>query len=175
MNMYRFHDPARVTRARIGVFAALVLGAVLVLALGMSLVWSSKQNIADLESRIARVDALPQTGAAPETVFLTAESPNIAQTLLQTQVQEIAAAHQLEIEVIRSDELEDQGRAIALGILLNGVIPEGEFAGFLTSLDAARPRILVDTLDLRRARVTSRRDPAPKLALRMGLKGVMLK
>lgn len=175
MNMYRFHTPALIARTRKGIAAALVLGAFGVMAGGMLLVWSGQQETVELQERIARADALPDTTAANDTVFLAAESPNIAQTRLQSLVQEIAAAHKLEIEVIRSNEMEDQGRALALGIMLNGVIPEEELAGFLGSLTTAEPRVLVASLDLRRARITSRRDPARKIALRMGLKGLMMK
>lgn len=175
MNMYRFYDTALVARTRQGLFAALGLGTVLIVGLGLWWAWTAKQNIAELQTRIARVSALPAQTTGSETLFFAAESPNIAQTRLQTQVQEIATAHKLEIEVIRSDELEDQGRTLSLGILLNGVIPEDEFAGFLTALEAAEPKIMVTSLDLRRARVASRRDPTRKLALRMGLKGMMLK
>lgn len=175
MNMYRFHSPALIARTRKGLFAALGLGGLGVLALGLMLAWSGMQQTAALQDRIARAAALPEEDAGTEGVFLAAESPNIAQTRLQTHIQDIGAAHKLEIEVIRSDEMEDQGRALALGIMLNGVIPEAELAGFLGALSTAEPKVLVSSLDLRAARVTSRRDPTRKIALRMGLKGMMLK
>ncbi|MEO0370124.1 MAG: GspMb/PilO family protein [Pseudomonadota bacterium] len=174
--MYRFHNPALVAQTRQGLYAAGALAATLAMVLGLWMVWSSQQTVAELQSRIARVATLPDTGAAQAALFLPSEDgPNIAQTRLQTQIQELASAHALDIEVIRSAEIEDQGRAITLGIMLNGVIPEERLAGFLTALEAATPKVLVDTLDLRRARVTSRRDPTRKMALRLGLKGVMLK
>ena len=176
MNMYRFHDPALVARTRTGLFALMGLGTLAAVTLGLWLAWSTGQTIADLQSRIDRVSTLsPAEAPAGDEMFLAAESPNIAQTRLQPQIQEIAAAHALEIDIIRSEEIADQGRRLHLGVTLNGVIPEDRFAGFLTDLEAATPKILVDSYDLRRTRVTSRRDTTRKLALRMGLKGMMRK
>ena len=175
MNMYRFHNPGLVPQTRVLAFAVLVVLGVAVLGIGLLMLSAQQRNIAALESRIARVGALPEAGAGNEAAFLAAESPNIAQTRLQTQVQELASAHALEVDVIRATEVEDQGRALALGILLNGVIPEDQLAGFLTALEAAEPKVLLTSMDIRRARVTSRRDPTRKLALRLGLEGLMLK
>ena len=175
MNMYRFHDPALVARARTGLFTLFGLSTLTALALGLWLAWSAGQTIADLQGRIDRVSTLPAPQAAGDEIFFAAESPNIAQTRLQTQIQEIAAAHALEIDVIRAEEIEEQGRLLRLGVTLNGVIPEDNLAGFLTDLETATPAILVDSYDLLRARVTSRRDAARKLALKMGLKGLMRK
>ena len=175
MNMYRFNSPTLIAHTRKGIMLAAVLGFFGVMAGGLVMVWSGQQNTADLHSRIARAQTVPTAQDTGDAVFLAAESPNIAQTRLQSHIQDIATAHQLEIEVIRSDEVEDQGRTLALGILLNGVIPEEELAGFLGSLATAEPKVLVSSLDLRRARITSRRDPTRKIALRMGLKGLMQK
>lgn len=175
MNMYRFQDATLVDRARLTLWAGMGLGALGFLALGLWLAWSARLDLADLQTRIDRVRALPATQGPDETLFHAAESPNIAQTRLQSQIQEIATTYGFEIEVIRSDEIVDQGRALSLGVMLSGVIPEERFAGFLSALDQAAPKILVETLDLRRARVTSRRDATRKLALKMGLRGMMLK
>lgn len=173
--MYRLHNPNLVAKTRKWFFAGLAVAGLAVMAAGLWMAASQMRGIAELQSRIARVAALPDTSAAAQATFLAAESPNIAQTRLQTQIQEIAAAHALEVEVIRSAEIEDQGRTLALGIVLNGVIPEANLAGFLTALETASPVIMVNTLDLRRARATSRRDPTRNLALRLGLTGLMLK
>lgn len=175
MNMHRFYDPNLVGRARMGLWGAGALAAALVLVAGLYLAYEQQRTIVDLQDRIDRVQALPKGGAASNDLFLAAESPNIAQTRLQTQIQDLAAAHALEIDVIRVTDVEDQGRTIALGILLNGIIPEDRLAGFLSALESATPKILLDNMDMRRARVTSRRDPTRKIALRLGLKGLMLK
>lgn len=173
--MYRFHPPGLVAWTRRLASVAFAVLGLAVLGLGMTMVTAQQRNIAELQSRIARVSDLPERADSAETTFLAAENPNIAQTRLQTQIQELAAAHALEIDVIRATQVEDQGRALALGITLNGALPEGQLAGFLTALAASEPKILLKSLDMRRARVTSRRDPTRKLALRLGLEGLMLK
>lgn len=175
MNMYRFHPPGLVAWTRRLASVAFVVLGLGVLGLGLAMVTAQQRNIAELQSRIARATDLPDRTANTEATFLAAENPNIAQTRLQTQIQELATAHALEIDIIRATDVEDQGRALALGISLNGAIPEGQLAGFLTALDASEPKILLKSMDMRRARVTSRRDPTRKLALRLGLEGLMLK
>ena len=88
MNMYRFHDKTLVARTRRWFFVVLGLAALALMGLGLWWAWSAKQNIADLQNRIDRVSALPQPQADTGDVFFAAESPNIAQTRLQTQIQE---------------------------------------------------------------------------------------
>lgn len=175
MNAYHFSDPGAVGKARTSLAIAAAVG--LALVLGAGLMWTHQQQgtVADLQDRIARANALPQSAGQDSGVFLAAEDPNIAQTRMQTQVQELAAQHNMEIEVIRATDVTDEGRVIALGLTVKGVVAEADFAPFLTALSQTEPRILLDEIDLRRARLVSRRDPTRKLAVSLGMSTLMQK
>lgn len=113
-----------------------------------------RASIAEMEAVVARVEGEGADGGAAlgPAAFYTGETPQLAQAALQTDLQSLAEANSVEIEVIRADQIEQIDGFVRLNLTLNGIAPEAELGRFLHGLAAMEPIVVVEQLSLRRAR-----------------------
>ena len=157
MSEFRFQDPS----ASRGALHALTGVAAILILLTVWGIWShvadSKSRIADDRDLIARAEATTASiSGLPEDAFYRADTPQLAQAQMQTDLQELAQTHRIGLEVIRADGIEQSGGLIEIGLVLNGVVPEDALGAFLHDLSTAKPVITVQELNLRRARLSNR-------------------
>lgn len=132
-----------------------------------------RASLAEMEAVIARAETAASgggTGLGAEA-FYTGETPQLAQAALQTDLQALAEAHSIEIEVIRADQIEQIDGFVRLNLTLNGVAPETELGSFLAGLAAMEPMVVVEQLNLRRARA-SRTNAERRVTFQAELFGV---
>jgi len=134
---------------------------------------SRRAEIAEMEALIARVEGAGPGGATglEPAAFYSGETPQLAQAALQTDLQALAEAHSIEIEVIRADQIEQIDGFVRLNLTLNGIAPETEIGRFLHGLAAKEPIVVIESLSLRRTR-TSRTDADRKIAFETRLFGL---
>lgn len=173
MSDFRFAKPALPMRAVTTAGAALVVlitGAGLILLAG-----ADSQRAAQAQNRdiIARAAAANAAGdpALQADQFYKGDTPQLAQAALQTNLQTLAQNFGIEIEVIRADDIEQIDNVVRLNLTLNGVAPEAELGAFLHGLGTLKPAIIVEQLNLRRAR-TSRSESTRKVAFQTQLYGL---
>lgn len=150
-------------------------GMLALVALSIFLVGQSTQSSNEQKrSIIARAEA--QSGGNQtefdNSAFFTGDTPQLAQAAFQTDLQALADRHNLKIEVIRADQIEQIDGYIRLNLTINGIAPEEELGAFLTSFAEHRPLVIVDSLNLRRARA-SRSEPERRVAFQTKLYGMM--
>ena len=73
---------------------------------------------------------------------------------MQTNLQELAQSFDIQIEVIRADEIEQIDGFVRLNLTLNGVAPEQRLGEFLHGIGTLEPMVIVEQLNLRRARTS---------------------
>jgi hypothetical protein len=156
MSMFRFANPDLPRRLVLGLgygLAGLATLVALALVAGHD---DRRAAIAEMEALIARADQAGPggSGGLPPTAFHTGDTPQLAQAALQTDLQALAEAHSIEIEVIRADAIEQIDGFVRLNLTLNGVAPETELGRFLHGLAAMEPVVIVEQLTLRRARAS---------------------
>lgn len=153
------------------------LGVAVILALVGAVLWSGsfarQAAIADMEATVARAARLASTSAdgLGSDGYYTGDTPQLAQAALQTTLQELAEGFGIQIEVIRADEIEQIDNVVRLNLTVNGVAPEAELGAFLHGLGTLRPIVIVEQLNMRRAR-TSRSDPVRKVSFQTQLYGM---
>jgi Type II secretion system (T2SS), protein M subtype b len=132
-----------------------------------------RASIAEMEAVIARAETAAAGGGSGlgPTAFYTGDTPQLAQAALQTDLQALAETHSIEIEVIRADQIEQIDGFVRLNLTLNGVAPETELGPFLHGLASMEPIVVVEQLNLRRAR-TSRTEAERKVTFQAELFGV---
>jgi hypothetical protein len=175
MSDFRFRQPA--LPRRIILFAGYGLVALigligLVLMSGAS---ARKSEIAEMRTVIARADAMMQgsengNGLA-DSAFYTGDTPQLAQAILQTNLQNLAEAHDILIEVIRTDQIEQIDGFVRLNLTVNGVAPESELGAYLHGLSALEPIVVIEQISLRRARAT-RSSPERRVSFQLQLYGL---
>lgn len=173
MSDFTFHNPGLVRR-----FGTLIVMGSALLLLGLTLILTmvARSNYAGIEDQqiaIARAEAAirPENQPQGAITFYTAETPQLSQAQMQSDMQELADQSDVILEVIRADQVEQLQGAIRLALTLNGVVEESELGGFLTSLAAHEPMIVVDSISLRRARSNSPNVDARPLAIQLKLSG----
>jgi len=173
MNSFTFHNPTLVRR----VGTLLIMGcaaALVVIALIMVLVARNNYNgISDQLETIARAERATTAEGRPAsgTPFYIADTPQLAQSQMQTEMQALAQQNQVQLEVIRAEQIEPINGALRMSLTLNGVVLESQLGAFLNSIAAHEPMIVVESVSLRRARSTNRTIDNRPLAIRMKLSG----
>jgi hypothetical protein len=173
MNSFAFHNPALVRRFGtilvVGTSALLIVLAIIL----ANVVRGNYDDIAAQQDTIARAERVTdQQSDRPEsTTFYSAETPQLAQSQMQTDMQAIAEQNQVRLEVIRADQIEELGGSLRMALTLNGVVPESQLGAYLTSLASHEPMIVVESVSLRRARATDRRVDSRPLAIQLKLSG----
>jgi hypothetical protein len=171
--MFHFHRPDLPRRVLLA--SGYAVAAVLtLLALGLVAGHDDrKAEITEMEALIARADAAGSGAGAglPPAAFYVGDTPQLAQAALQTDLQALAETHSIEIEVIRADQIEQVEGFVRLNLTLNGVAPEVELGRFLHGLAAMEPIVVVEQLNLRRAR-SSRSDAERRVTFQAELFGL---
>jgi hypothetical protein len=173
MSGFHFANPGLPRRVALGAAYGLA-GFFSLLALALIAGHDSRRaEIAEMKDVIARAEAAASRGETglPPAAFYTGETPQLAQAALQTDLQALAEAHSIEIEVIRADEIEQIDGFVRLNLTVNGIAPETELGHFLHGLAAMEPVIVVELLSLRRVRDT-RSEAERKVAFQAELFGL---
>jgi len=175
MSAFRFTKPT--LPRRMVLFAGYGLVAVITLIGVIFLSGTSARNerIAEMEAMIARADAAGQNGAGgtglDPSAFHTGDTPQLAQALLQTNLQNLAETESIDIDVIRTEQIEQIDGFVRLNLTVNGVAPETELGTFLHGLSVLEPIVVVEQIALRRARST-RTNPQRRISFQIQLYGV---
>ena len=173
MSSFRFVQPALPRRIVLGVGCGLIA---LLTLLGFGLVAAAQNQraqIADLNATIARAEALgsASTKGLPDTAFYTGDTPQLAQAVLQSNLQSLAQAHRINIDVMRADQINQIDGFVRLNLTLNGVAPETELGALLHGLSVLEPIVAINQLSLRRAR-ESRRNAQRRVSFQIQLYGL---
>lgn len=154
---------------------AILGGACVAVALGIALLLAA--NARDLQTETRELQTLIATAKRADTshaaetgLYFDAATPQLAQADLQTSLQELARAHGVAIEVTRTEDVARLDGLVHLNLTLSGTVPEANLGAFLAAIDAARPVILIDEINLRRTR-SARGDDARQVAFQLALYG----
>lgn len=173
MSSFTFHNPTLVrwfgTLLVIGTSVFLILLTLLL----ANVARGNYAEIAEQQETILRAERVASQQVSPEILskFYTADTPQLAQSLMQTEMQALAQQSQVRLEVIRADQIEQLNGALRMALTLNGVVLESQLGGFLESLAAHEPEIIVETINLRRARSTNRSVDNRPLSIQLKLSG----
>ncbi len=173
MNSFTFYNPTLVRR--IGTLLVVGTSVVMVLltVLLANIARGNYSDITNQQDMILRAERAASQQAAPQVLsnFYDNETPQLSQSQMQTDMQALAEQNQVRLEVIRADQIEQLNGALRMALTLNGALPESQLGGFLESLAAHEPRIVVETISLRRARSTNRSSDDRPLAIQLKLSG----
>ncbi len=173
MSEFVFQNPSAVRR----VGTVLVVGASALIILLALFVWNFVSqrfdNIEDLNATISRAEQLAASSQSnsAQISFYQSETPQLSQAQMQSDMQELAQQYQLRLEVIRADQIEQIEGNVRLALTLNGVVPENQLGGYLQNLAVHEPMIMVDSINLRRARSTRNSQDERPLAIQLKLSG----
>ncbi len=131
-------------------------------------------RIMNQQITIARAEQAASNAASTgkAVTLYSAETPQLAQSQMQSDMQELANQNQVQLEVIRAEQIEDVNGALRMGLTLNGVVQESQIGGYIESLALHEPTIVVDSISLRRARSTDRSVDNRPLAVQLKLSGL---
>ncbi|MEM8537908.1 MAG: GspMb/PilO family protein [Pseudomonadota bacterium] len=173
MDSFTFHNPTLVRR----VGTTLVVGtSILLVIFAVILANIARSNYADISAQqetILRAERLVSDDNQPSTAktFYIADTPQLAQSQMQTDMQALAQQNQVDLEVIRAEQIEQINGALRLSLTFNGVVFESQLGAFLASIAAHEPMIVVENISIRRARSGQRGVDSRPLAIRMTLNG----
>jgi replicative DNA helicase len=173
MSEFIFQNPAAVRRFGSGLVIATSVVLICLALFVWSFVAQRYADVADLRSTIARseqISAAAQSNSA-QISFYQSDTPQLSQSQMQSDMQELAQEYQLILEVIRADQIEPLEGNVRMALTLNGVVPESQLGGYLQSLANHDPMIIVDSINLRRARSTNRNADERPLAIQLKLSG----
>ena len=158
MSGFRFARPTRPARF-VMLLGYGIVGLIALLGLwAVSATAAYRAEMDDMQAVIARAAAVTEgstvAGDLANDAFYTGDTPQLAQAILQTNLQNLAEAHSIAVEVIRTDQIEQIDGYVRLNLTVNGAAPETELAAFLHGLAALEPIVLIKELTLRRARAT---------------------
>lgn len=173
MSEFVFQNPSAVRRFG----TTLVIGASVVVVLIALIIWNFVDqrfdNIEDLNATIARAEQLSNSSQSntAQISFYQSETPQLSQSQMQSDMQELAQQYQVRLDVIRADQIEQLQGNVRMALTLNGVVPESQLGGYLQNLAAHEPMIIVDSINLRRARSTRSAQDGRPLAVQLKLSG----
>ncbi|MEL7181364.1 MAG: GspMb/PilO family protein [Pseudomonadota bacterium] len=173
MSSFRFTQPALPRRIVLGAGCGIIA---ILTVVGFALVAAAqnqRDQIADLTTTIARAEALGPDGTKglPDSAFYTGETPQLAQAVLQSNLQALAQAHRINIDVMRADQIDQIDGFVRLNLTLNGVAPETELGAFLHGLSVVEPIVVINQISLRRAR-ESRQTEERRVSFQIQLYGL---
>lgn len=129
-------------------------------------------NIAQMNETIARAERLDLSAGQEQDITLYQnETPQLSQAEMQSDMQELAREHRVLLEVIRADQIEQLPGNVRLALTLNGVVPEEQLGAYLLSIAMHEPMIVVESIDLRRARSSNRALGERPLSIQLKLSG----
>ncbi|KIT15871.1 type II secretion system protein GspM [Jannaschia aquimarina] len=175
MSDFHFSRPKLPRQVLTVLFAGFVLFGVGATGLTLSVANGKADAIADMRHTIARAEARTapaQPSGETSEHFYKGTTPQLAQAALQTDLQTLAEAHDIAVEVMRADEIEQMDGMVRLNLTMTAVVPEAELGGFLQSVSGREPILVVEDLSLRRARA-SRSGSDRRVAMTMKLYGLL--
>lgn len=173
MGGFTFHNPALVRRFG----TVLVVGTsilLIILTLVMTNIARSKYaGINAQQDAIAMAERASEAESASQSqaTFYVSETPQLAQSQMQSDMQELADQFDVRLEVIRADQVEPLNGSLRLALTLNGVVQESQLGGFMENLANHDPMIVVESISLRRARSSNRNADERPLAIQLKLSG----
>ncbi|MEO1639565.1 MAG: GspMb/PilO family protein [Pseudomonadota bacterium] len=172
MKTFTFHNPTLVRRFGTILVVGTCILLVLLTLFFANVARGNYDDINDQLSLIARADRAETGGTdvAANTLY-QAETPQLAHSQMQTDMQALAEQNQVQLEVIRADLIEPINGALRMSLTLNGVVFESQLGAFLSTLARHEPMIVVESITLRRARATNRNVDTRPLAVRLKLSG----
>ncbi|MEM9797761.1 MAG: GspMb/PilO family protein [Pseudomonadota bacterium] len=148
-----FSETRTIQRMRQGLLVASGVILALIVMLAWMKVAGQRSEMAELRGYVAMAETRMEGAIAPEAAqFYSGATLQLAQTEVQTDLQEIAGGHGSRIETVRTDQIEEKGGNIRLGLIVNGVVPEAAVGAFLAEIAGHQPALIVEDLALRRAR-----------------------
>ena len=172
--MSTFHFAKPDLPRKVGLGAGIAVAAALTL-FGFLMLGAANDRLSSIEDKkmtVARADAVSGRIASglSDDAYFKGETPQLAQTAVQTSLQALAQAHRIDIEMIRADEIEQIDGIVRLNLAINGIAPEVELGAFLYGLASMNPIVVVEDLTLRPAR-TSRTNPERRISFQASLYG----
>lgn len=173
MSSFAFYNPTLVRR----VGTLLIVGtSILMVVLTVLLANIARGNYGDIADQqetimLAQRAASQQTSPDVLSKFYVSDTPQLAQSQMQTDMQALAEQNRVILEVIRADQIEQLNGALRLALTLNGVVLESQLGGYMESLAAHEPQIVVESINLRRARNPNRGTDDRPLSIQLKLSG----
>lgn len=168
----RLAHPGAVAAARKALTSLLGAALAFLILFAFSSTMATRSKMADLRHFVNGVEARSGNTAGPQAdLFYVAETLQLAQTQAQTELQTLATANSVRIESIRTDRIEETAGHIRLGLAVSGVVPEAELGAFLAGLVHHEPVLVVEELNLRRARSTGGSRGERTIAFQLTLSG----
>ena len=173
MNSFAFHNPTLVRRFGTGLVVGTSIVLIILALLLTNIARGNYANIAAQQEAIVMSEraANTETGETGQITFYTADTPQLAQAQMQSDMQEIAQQSQVRLEVIRAEQIEQLNGSLRMALTLNGVVPENQLGGFLESIAAHSPVIVVESINMRRARARNQGVDTRPLAIQLKLSG----
>lgn len=173
MSAFVFQKPNAVRRFGVGLIVAACILCIVAAAAFANLVTQRYARIVELNDTVAQAARLAISDARASTAFTLYESetPQLSQAEMQSNMQELAQAHRVSLEVIRADQIEPLPGNVRLVLTLIGVVPEEQLGAYLVSIANHEPMIVVDSISLRRARTTNRALGERPLSIQLQLSG----
>ncbi len=173
MSSFSFHNPTLVRRCGTLIVVGTAILLILLTLLLANIARGKYADIAQQQETILRAERIASEQVAPavQAKFYNSETPQLAQSQMQTDMQALAQQNDVRLEVIRADQIEQLNGALRMALTLNGVVLESQLGGFLESLAAHEPQIIVESVTLRRARSNNRSVDDRPLAIQLKLSG----
>lgn len=173
MNSFAFYNPTLVRRVGTLLIVGTSIVLVLLTILLANMARGNYADISDQQEMILRAERAASQQVSPEVLskFYESDTPQLAQSQMQTDMQALAEQNQLRLEVIRADQIEQLDGALRMALTLNGALPESQLGGYLASLAAHEPQVIVESITLRRARSISGGTDDRPLAIQLKLSG----
>lgn len=173
MNSFAFHNPALVRRTGIFLIAGTSVLLVVIAIVLAGIARGNYERITEQQVTIAQAARAAKSveSSRDPVTFYSADTPQLAQSRMQSDMQELALQNQVELEVIRAEQIEELGGSLRLALTLNGVVQESQLGGYIESLASHKPTIVVQSISLRRARSTDRSADNRPLAVQLKLSG----
>ncbi len=173
MNSFTFHNPTLVRRFGtlivIGTSALLIVLAIFI----ANIAQSTYSEIAQQQRTIAEAQRLQDVDmdGNEKLTFYRSETPQLAQAQMQSDMQAIAQQNEVRLEVIRADQIEPANGSLRMALTLNGVVLESQLGAYLESFANHSPMIVVESVNLRRARTRNNNIDNRPLAVQLKLSG----
>ncbi len=154
--------------------ACVALALILIGARGVSAIRGFNDEIAQKQAFISRAKAYEANGLPDQSTqgeLYAEETPQAALAKFQTDLQQIAEDNGMQIEVIQTEPITPSGDLLGMVISVTGIVPESRLGSLLTDLATREPYILVNDVNLRRARRLRRGDGPRFIAIQMRLAG----
>lgn len=173
MSSFAFYNPTLVRRFGTLLIIGTSILMVLLTVFLANIARGNYSDITDQQETILMAQRATSQQASPQVLskFYVSDTPQLAQSQLQTDMQALAEQNQVVLEVIRADQIEQLNGALRLALTLNGVVLESQLGGYMESLAAHEPQIVVESVNLRRARNPNRGTDDRPLSIQLKLSG----